>query len=218
MSSVTAVPIPPTKRSYLAWLWIGVAAAVAIAGVLAWYGTNTAAIRGALPNDKFLAANKVQSGVIETASGLQYEVLKEGTGGSPVDGDITLSMYKGTLRDGTQFDASQQPTPLAVPGMVPGFTFQLQKHPRAAANIQYLVLHSQFLIVNVAQESQGSIYDRTKEHLGASDEGVIMLRAMIRESIDAALQGNDPIWTLRDPARNQKIAFVASMQEIGALI
>jgi 5,5'-dehydrodivanillate O-demethylase len=69
----------------------------------------------------------------------------------------------------------------------------------------------------VAQESQGPIYDRTKEHLGASDEGVIMLRAMIKESIDAALQGSDPIWTLRDPAKNQKIAFDASMQEIGAL-
>lgn len=126
MSSVTAVPIPPTKRSYLVWLWIGVAAAVAIAGVLAWYGTNTAAIRGALPNDKFLAANKTQSGVIETASGLQYEVLKEGTGGSPVDGDITLAMYKGMLRDGTQFDASQQPTPLPVTGMIPGFTEALK--------------------------------------------------------------------------------------------
>jgi hypothetical protein len=69
----------------------------------------------------------------------------------------------------------------------------------------------------VAQESQGPIYDRTREHLGASDEGVIMLRAMIKESIDAALQGSDPIWTLRDPAQNQKIAFDASMQEIGAL-
>jgi 5,5'-dehydrodivanillate O-demethylase len=70
----------------------------------------------------------------------------------------------------------------------------------------------------VAQESQGLIYDRTKEHLGASDEGVIMLRAMIKESIDAALQGKDPIWTLRDPALNQQIDFDARMQEIGPLV
>ena len=69
----------------------------------------------------------------------------------------------------------------------------------------------------VAQESQGLIYDRTKEHLGASDEGVIMLRAMIKDSIDAALQGKDPIWTLRDPAQNRQITFDASMQEIGPL-
>lgn len=126
MSSVTAVPIPPTKRSYLVWLWAGIAAAVAIAAVLAWFGTNTAAIRGALPNDKFLAANKSQRGVIETASGLQYEVLKEGTGASPTEGDITLSMYKGMLRDGTVFDASQQPTPLPVTGMIPGFSEALK--------------------------------------------------------------------------------------------
>jgi hypothetical protein len=69
----------------------------------------------------------------------------------------------------------------------------------------------------VAQESQGPIYDRTKEHLGAADEGVILLRAMIKESIDAAVNGKDPIWILRDAAENQNIGFDASMQEIGPL-
>ena len=69
----------------------------------------------------------------------------------------------------------------------------------------------------VAQESQGPIYDRTKEHLGAADEGVIMLRAMIKESIEVVRQGKDPVWTLRDPRQNEKITFDASMQEIGAL-
>lgn len=126
MSTVTAVPIAPTKRSYLVWLWIGIAVAVAAAVALAWVGTSTDAVRASLPNDKFLAANKTQSGVIETASGLQYEVLKQGTGASPTDGDVALVMYKGTLRDGTQFDASQQPTPLPVTGMIPGFTEALK--------------------------------------------------------------------------------------------
>jgi 5,5'-dehydrodivanillate O-demethylase oxygenase subunit len=69
----------------------------------------------------------------------------------------------------------------------------------------------------VAQESQGPIYDRTKEHLGASDQGVIMLRAMIKESIDAVRQGKDPIWIIRDTSQNENITFDASMQEIGAL-
>jgi 5,5'-dehydrodivanillate O-demethylase len=69
----------------------------------------------------------------------------------------------------------------------------------------------------VAQESQGLIYDRTKEHLGAADEGVILLRAMIKDSIDAVGQGKDPMWTIRDAAQNEKITFDASMQEIGAL-
>lgn len=125
MSSVTAVPIAPTKRSYLVWLWVAVIAAVLLAGALAFVGTSrVVAERG--DNAAFLAWNKGQSGVVETASGLQYEVLQEGEGASPTDSDVALVMYKGTLRDGTQFDASQQPTPLPVAGMIPGFTEALK--------------------------------------------------------------------------------------------
>jgi hypothetical protein len=40
---------------------------------------------------------------------------------------------------------------------------------------------------------------------------------MIKESIDAAVNGKDPIWILRDAAENQNIGFDASMQEIGPL-
>ncbi len=69
----------------------------------------------------------------------------------------------------------------------------------------------------VAQESQGDIYDRSKEHLGASDQGVILLRNTIRESIDAVRQGKDPFWILRQNGENEKITFDASMAEIGAL-
>ena len=69
----------------------------------------------------------------------------------------------------------------------------------------------------VAQESQGEIYDRSKEHLGASDQGVILLRNLIKESIDAVRQGKDPFWILRAPEQNEKIIFDASMAEIGAL-
>ena len=69
----------------------------------------------------------------------------------------------------------------------------------------------------VAQESQGDIYDRSKEHLGASDQGVILLRNMIKDSIDAVRQGKDPFWILRQPEQNEKITFDASMAEIGPL-
>ncbi|HEX5604876.1 MAG TPA: Rieske 2Fe-2S domain-containing protein, partial [Candidatus Binatia bacterium] len=69
----------------------------------------------------------------------------------------------------------------------------------------------------VAQESQGEIYDRSKEHLGASDEGVILLRQTIKDSIDAVRQGRDPFWILRKPEENNRINFDASMAEIGAL-
>jgi 5,5'-dehydrodivanillate O-demethylase len=69
----------------------------------------------------------------------------------------------------------------------------------------------------IAQESQGEIYDRSKEHLSASDEGVILLRQTIKESIDAVRQGRDPFWILRGSEENNKITFDASMAEIGAL-
>ena len=69
----------------------------------------------------------------------------------------------------------------------------------------------------VAQESQGDIYDRSKEQLGASDQGVILLRNLIKESIDAVRDGDDPFWILRRPEQNEKITFDASMAEIRAL-
>ncbi len=69
----------------------------------------------------------------------------------------------------------------------------------------------------VAQESQGPIYDRSREHLGTSDQGVILLRNTIMESIDAVSKGQDPFWILRQPGDNEKIIFDASMAEIGAL-
>jgi hypothetical protein len=43
-----------------------------------------------------------------------------------------------------------------------------------------------------AQESQGPIFDRSGEHLGVSDEGVILLRRMFKESIDAVQNGQTP--------------------------
>lgn len=126
MSSVTAVPIAPTKRSYLVWLWLGIIVAIAAAVALAWVGTGTPAVTASIPNAKFLAANKQVAGVRETASGLQIQTLTEGTGASPTDSDVALVMYKGSLRNGEEFDASPQPTPLPVAGMIPGFTEALK--------------------------------------------------------------------------------------------
>lgn len=125
MSSVTAVPIAPTKRSYLVWLWLGIAVAIAGAVALAWVGTDKVVTERA-DNATFLARNKTQAGVIETASGLQIQTITEGAGASPTDSDVALVNYKGTLRNGEEFDASQQPTPLPVAGMIPGFTEALK--------------------------------------------------------------------------------------------
>lgn len=58
--------------------------------------------------EDFLAANKQKAGVTETASGLQYEVIKEGDGPKPKATDKVLCHYHGTLINGTVFDSSVQ--------------------------------------------------------------------------------------------------------------
>ncbi len=54
----------------------------------------------------FLEENKKKEGVITTESGLQYEVITEGTGNSPSETDIVICHYHGTTLDGTVFDSS----------------------------------------------------------------------------------------------------------------
>ena len=69
----------------------------------------------------------------------------------------------------------------------------------------------------VAQESQGLIADRTTEHLASSDQGIIMMRKMVRDSIDAVRQGKDPIGVIRDPKENQLITFDSSRDIVAPL-
>lgn len=130
--SITAVPIAPVKRGYLVWLWIGIAAAV-LAGVgLAWKGT-AAVVADTGSNAQFLAFNGGQKGVTTTASGLQYKVLTKGNGGpTPTNEDLVLVNYKGTLRDGTVFDESRQPTPMDPTQVVPGFGEAVKLMPKGA--------------------------------------------------------------------------------------
>lgn len=60
-----------------------------------------------------------------------------------------------------------------------------------------------------AQEGQGVITDRTKEFLAPSDRGIVMLRKMLLESIEAIESGKDPFGLLRDPAQNVLVQFDA---------
>ena len=82
-------------------------------------------------NEAFLAANKAKPGVTTTASGLQYEVIKMGTGPKPTATSEVKVNYKGTLIDGTQFDASDPKTPVqfVVSGVIKGWTEALQLMP-----------------------------------------------------------------------------------------
>lgn len=119
--SVTAVPIQPVKRRYITYLVLGLLLAVVAAAALAWQA----------PTD-FLTANARKDGVVTTASGLQYKVLTPGSGARPTDTDFALVNYVGKLTDGKVFDQSQQPTPMPVAGVVPGFSEVLKLMPKGA--------------------------------------------------------------------------------------
>ncbi|HTV79663.1 MAG TPA: FKBP-type peptidyl-prolyl cis-trans isomerase [Steroidobacteraceae bacterium] len=73
---------------------------------------------------KFLAANAKQPGVVTTASGLQYKVLRPGSGESPKLSDEATVNYRGTLLDGTEFDSSYkrgQPATFTVNAVIKGW-------------------------------------------------------------------------------------------------
>lgn len=77
----------------------------------------------------FLEANKGKPGVKTTASGLQYEILTEGSGANPKATDEVTVHYKGTLIDGTTFDSSydrNQPATFTLNGVIPGWTEGVQ--------------------------------------------------------------------------------------------
>lgn len=100
MSTVTAVPLPPVKKSALVTLWIGIAALLIAALGAAWWTSR--------------------------APEIDFTVVKEGTGLSPTDSDVVLIKYRGTLDDGTEFDANEQ-APMPVGGAVPGFSEALKR-------------------------------------------------------------------------------------------
>lgn len=82
--------------------------------------------------EEFLAKNKEKEGVKVTDSGLQYEIIKEGTGPKPKATDKVKVDYTGTLLDGTVFDSSVkrgQPATFGVNQVIPGWTEALQMMP-----------------------------------------------------------------------------------------
>jgi FKBP-type peptidyl-prolyl cis-trans isomerase FkpA len=112
--SVTAVPLQPVKRSYIWLLWIGIVVIVVAAFLLARQG------------DDFYATTQRVFGVQTTPSGLKYKVIQPGKGPHPTDADVALIQYEGRGADGKTFDKSQQPTPMPIKGVVPGFSEALK--------------------------------------------------------------------------------------------
>ena len=82
--------------------------------------------------EEFLRINKHKAGVVELRSGLQYEVLKMGTGAKPTAKDKVKCHYHGTLINGTVFDSSVQrgtPAVFGVSQVIPGWVEALQLMP-----------------------------------------------------------------------------------------
>ncbi len=82
--------------------------------------------------EEFLAQNKTRPGVTETASGLQYEVITEGSGPKPSASNKVTCHYHGTLIDGTIFDSSVQrgqPATFPLNMVIKGWTEALQLMP-----------------------------------------------------------------------------------------
>ena len=136
MSTVTAVPLQPVRRRVLVYLWLGITLAVIAAIALAWQA----------PRDQVAVdLAKVRRGdasIQQTPSGLLYKVIKPGTGDAhPTDADVVLVNYEGKLLNGTTFDASQQPTPMAVKGVAPGFSEALKLMTKGAKYHVWLPPH-----------------------------------------------------------------------------
>ncbi len=97
----------------------------------------------------YLDANAKKPGVIVTKSGLQYEVLQEGTGKSPKATDTVRCHYEGRLLDGTVFDSSykrSQPADFGLGQVIPGWTEGVQLMKEGAKyrfTIPYLLAYGE---------------------------------------------------------------------------
>jgi len=81
---------------------------------------------------KFLEENQTKPGVVTTASGLQYKIIRAGKGKKPTAANEVKVHYRGTLLNGTEFDNSYkrgEAITLPVGGVIPGWTEALQLMP-----------------------------------------------------------------------------------------
>jgi len=90
---------------------------------------RAAADKNRKDGEAFLAANAKKEGVVALPSGLQYKVIKDGTGPVPKSSDTITAHYRGTLTDGTEFESSYKsgkPITIPVGDVIPGWTEALQ--------------------------------------------------------------------------------------------
>ena len=91
--------------------------------------------------EKYLADNKNKAGVVTLPSGLQYKIIKKGTGPKPKATDVVEVHYKGTLIDGTEFDSSYgsgETATFPLSGVIKGWTEGLQHINEGSTVIFYI--------------------------------------------------------------------------------
>ncbi len=99
--------------------------------------------RNAQEGEAFMAENRAKDGVKETKTGLQYEVLMEGDGEMPIDGQTVRVHYEGKLLDGQMFDSSikrGQPAEFGLNQVIPGWTEGL-KLMKKGAKYRFFIPH-----------------------------------------------------------------------------
>ena len=94
--------------------------------------------------EKFLAENKKKKGAITNTSGLQYEIIKKGTGPFPTDSATVICHYKGHLLNGEEIDNSYnrgEPATFQVNGVIEGWTEALKLMPVGSTYKLYIPHH-----------------------------------------------------------------------------
>jgi FKBP-type peptidyl-prolyl cis-trans isomerase FklB len=102
---------------------------------------NPALDKNIAEGEAFLKANKKKPGVKTTVSGLQYEVMVQGTGIKPAATDTIVAHYAGTLVNGTEFESSyKRGTPITYPAnqLIKGWTEALQMMPAGSKYKLYI--------------------------------------------------------------------------------
>ena len=105
------------------------------------FAQNNPAMENIAKETRFLEQNKQREGVKVTPSGLQYQVVKEGSGKAPGPTDTVTVHYEGKLINGTVFDSSyQRGQPISFPlnRVIPGWTEGLQLMKPGAKYMLYI--------------------------------------------------------------------------------
>ncbi|KAB7646535.1 FKBP-type peptidyl-prolyl cis-trans isomerase [Polymorphobacter fuscus] len=138
----TATPETAPGGGVTKWLVAAVVLLAIVVG-LVWAGTQSQVAAVRTEDMKYLADNGKKPGVMTTPSGLQYQVIRQGTGPKPAATDTVLVHYEGRLVDAahTVFDSSYQrgqPAAFPLDKVIPGWTEGVQLMP-AGSKFRFVV-------------------------------------------------------------------------------